>query len=211
MAERKPLLVVVAGPNGSGKSIVTEILRSSYDWSKGLLEINPDKIAQDEFGDWNDPSAIKKAADRADEVREECLAKSKSLLFETVLSTPGKIDFIRRAKLAGYFIRMIFVATESPEINKLRIEWRVEQGGHSVPEDKIESRYIKSLNLSIEAARLADRAYFVDNTRDIEDGREDSDSPFTVFRTVDGRVAKTYVDEACVPIWCHSICAGLRT
>lgn len=209
MAERKPLLVVVAGPNGSGKSIVTEILRSSYDWSKGLLEINPDKIAQDEFGDWNDPSAIKKAANRADEIREECLAKSKSLLFETVLSTPGKIDFIRRAKLAGYFIRMIFVATESPEINKLRIEWRVEQGGHSVPEDKIESRYIKSLNLSIEAARLADRAYFVDNTRDIEDGREGSDSPFTVFRTVDGRVAKTYVDDGFIPMWCHSIRAGL--
>ena len=209
MADRKPLLVVVAGPNGSGKSVVTEILRSSYDWSKGLLEINPDKIAQEEFGDWNDHSAIKKAADRADAIREECLATGKSLLFETVLSTPGKIDFIRRAKLAGYFVRMIFVATESPEINKLRIEWRVEQGGHSVPEEKIESRFIKSLNFSIEAARHADRSYFVDNTKDIEDGAEDSESPFTVFRTVDGIVAKTYVDKACIPMWCHSILAGL--
>jgi len=210
VAERKPLLVVVAGPNGSGKSVVTEILRSSYDWSKGILEINPDRIAQEEFGDWNDPSAIKKAADRADEIREECLAKGKSLLFETVLSTPAKIDFIRRAKLAGYFIRLIFVATESPEINKLRIEWRVEQGGHSVPEEKIKSQFIKSLNLSIEAARLADRAYFVDNTKDIEGEGEDSESPFTVFRTVDGIIAKTYVDETCIPMWCHSIQAKLR-
>jgi predicted ABC-type ATPase len=209
VAVRKPLLVVVAGPNGSGKSVVTEILRSSYDWSKGILEINPDKIAQEEFGDWNDPAAIKKAADRADEIREECLAAGKSLLFETVLSTPGKIDFIRRAKLAGYFVRMIFVATESPEINKLRIEWRVEQGGHSVPNEKIESRFVKSLNLSIEAARLADRAYFVDNTKDIEDGGEDSESPYTVFRTVDGKIAKTYVEERCIPLWCHSIRAAL--
>jgi predicted ABC-type ATPase len=54
VAEKKPLLVVIAGPHGSGKSVVTEILRSSYEWSKGLLEINPDKIAQEEFGDWND-------------------------------------------------------------------------------------------------------------------------------------------------------------
>ena len=78
-----------------------------------------------------------------------------------------------------------------------------------MPKEKIESRFVKSLNLSIEAAHIADRAYFVDNTKDIEDGGEDSESPFTVFRTVDGKIAKTYVDEKCIPLWCHSIRAGL--
>jgi len=210
VAEKKPLLVVIAGPNGSGKSVVTEILRSSYEWSKGLLEINPDKIAQEEFGDWNDPLAVLKAAVKAEEIREECLSAGKSLLFETVLSTPGKIDFIRRAKSAGNFIRMIFVATESPEINKLRVEWRVEQGGHAVPEEKIESRYVRSLDFSIQAARLADRAYFVDNTCDVEDVDEDNAAPFTVFRTVDGLVAKTYVEESRIPLWCLPIRKGLQ-
>ena len=106
---------------------------------------------------------------------------------------------------------MIFVATESPEINKLRVEWRVEQGGHAVPEGKIESRYVRSLDFSIQAARLADRAYFVDNTRDVEDVGEDNAAPFTVFRTVDGLVAKTYVEESRIPLWCLPIRKGLIT
>jgi predicted ABC-type ATPase len=45
MVERKPVLVVVAGPNGSGKTAITSVLRKAYDWTDGLVEINPDQIA----------------------------------------------------------------------------------------------------------------------------------------------------------------------
>ena len=124
MGERKPVLVVVAGPNGSGKTAITSDLRKAYYWTDGLLQINPDQIAQEEFGDWNNPSSILQAAKKADQIREECLAEGKGLLFETVLSTSEKVDYIRRAKEAGYFIRLVYVATESPEINMLRVEWR---------------------------------------------------------------------------------------
>ena len=200
----KPVLVVIAGPNGSGKTEITKILRSSYDWADGLVEINPDNIAQQEFGDWNDTASIMEAARRADEIREECLASRRGLLFETVLSMPDKIDYIRRAKAAGYFIRLIYVATESPEINKIRVAWRVEQGGHTVPPDKIESRYERSLKLAIEAARLVDRAYFIDNSHNIK-SPTDTAAPFPVFRTVDGKVAKTYVKEEAFPQWTKAI------
>jgi predicted ABC-type ATPase len=36
------------------------------------------------------------------------------------LSTDEKIDFLARAKVAGYFIRVFFIATSDPRINAAR-------------------------------------------------------------------------------------------
>ena len=97
----KPRLIVVAGPNGAGKTSITEqLLRHA--WMGGCEYVNPDDIARDEFGDWNAPDALRKAATRAAEVRERCVREGRSLAFETVLSMPDKIDFIQRAKRAGF-------------------------------------------------------------------------------------------------------------
>lgn len=55
--EYKPTLIVFAGPNGSGKtSITTQILK--HDWLKDCVYINPDTIAQEEFGDWNNKKSF---------------------------------------------------------------------------------------------------------------------------------------------------------
>ncbi len=71
----KPRLIVVAGPNGAGKTSITEqFLR--HEWMGGCEYVNPDYIARDEFGDWNAPKAVMKAAMRAEEVREQCVRKS---------------------------------------------------------------------------------------------------------------------------------------
>lgn len=138
-----------------------------------------------------------------------CLVERQGLLFETVLSIPEKLDYMRRAKGAGYFIRLIYVATESPEINRLRVAWRVDQGGHDVPHQKIVDRYVRSLKLSAEAARIADRAYFVDNSRDMEE-QADQINPITVFRTVNGVVAKIYMKEENFPRWAKGIYLTLK-
>ena len=52
MAEKRPTLCVVAGPNGSGKTTTTEQLLAN-EWSANSLYINPDIIANLEFGGWN--------------------------------------------------------------------------------------------------------------------------------------------------------------
>lgn len=106
-------------------------------------------------------------------LREELLLSGKKLSIETVFSHSGKVDFMRRAKEAGYKVYLYFVATESPELNKYRVRLRVHQGGHDVPDDKIESRYFRSLELMRPALEQCYRAYFFDNSvtlGEIQDG-----------------------------------------
>lgn len=112
----RPRLIVVAGPNGAGKTSITEELLR-HEWMGGCAYVNPDFIARDDFGDWNAPDAVLKAARRAAELREACLHERRSLAFETVLSMPDKLDFIARAKASDFFVRLFFVGTDDPSIN----------------------------------------------------------------------------------------------
>lgn len=182
----KPKLIIIAGPNGSGKTSVTgKILQ--HEWIEGCHYINPDNIARDEFGDWNSPDAVKKAAHRAEELREEYLEKREGILFETVLSADDKLSYIKRAKEADYFIRLFFVGTDTPTINASRIATRVMEGGHDVPIMKIISRYSKSIANCCALAKLVDRLYVYDNSVDYAE-------PKLLFRASDGRTGKVYTD-----------------
>ena len=46
-----------------------------------------------------------------------------------------------------------------------RVKARVNLGGHDVPEEKIVSRYARSLNLLMDAVKHSNRAYLFDNSR----------------------------------------------
>ena len=139
-----PVLLVIAGPNGADKTTVTVRLRNER-WSEGVEYINPDEIARDRFGDWNSPEAVIQAVRWAEARREELLAQRSGIAFETVLSAADKIDFLWRAWGAGYFIRLFFISTIDPRINAARVAGRVMQGGHTVPIEKIVSRYERSM------------------------------------------------------------------
>lgn len=186
MVENKPKLIVIAGPNGSGKtSVTTQILK--HEWVEGCVYINPDNIAQEQFGDWNSPEAVLKAARFATEQRENCLKNKKSFIFETVFSASDKVDFLERAKDAGFFIRLFFVGTNHPSINASRIAHRVMEGGHDVPISKIINRYAKSINNCGIAASFVDRLYVYDNSIDY--------APATLlFRANNGQLEKIYAN-----------------
>lgn len=184
LENKKPVLIIIAGPNGSGKTSITNKILE-HEWIENCLYINPDIIANETFGDWNSPVAVIKAANLAAQMREDCIAKKHSLIFETVLSANDKITFVKKAKEQGFFIRLFFVGTESPTINASRIAQRVLEGGHDVPITKIINRYSKSIANCCYVAKLADRTYIYDNSADFED-------PKLLFRVNNGNELKNY-------------------
>ena len=94
------------------------------------------------------------------------LLNKKDITFtiETVMSHESKLDFMRAARDHGFRIYLYYISTSSPEINVGRVATRVIRGGHDVPEDKIKSRYERSLRNLHEAILLSDRAYIFDNS-----------------------------------------------
>ena len=193
--KHKPVLIVIAGPNGSGKTTITsKILK--HEWMEDAVYVNPDQVAQERFGDWNSKEAVMQAVEYCEKQRENCLLDRKSLIFETVLSSEDKVDFIRRAHEAGFFIRIFFVATSHPSINAARIAQRVMEGGHDVPITKVISRYYKSILNCKRCATLADRTYIYDNSIDDADAR-------LLFRMTSGQLFKQYTDD--IPEWAMTI------
>jgi predicted ABC-type ATPase len=187
----KPTLCVVAGPNGSGKTSTTVQLLAN-EWSEGSLYINPDNIAQEQFGDWNSPEAVLKAARYATDLRYKCLNEKRDFIFENVFSSDEKLEFLRRVHESGFFIRFFFVCTSNPKINVSRITKRYLEGGHEVPISKIISRYYKSYVNATKAISFVDRAYIYDNS--VEDHL-----PQLLFRMTEGKVFKQYTED--IPEW----------
>lgn len=194
-SEHRPVLIVIAGPNGSGKTSVTSKILH-HEWLEDSEYINPDNVAHDVFGDWNNQESVLKAANYCNEWRERCLAERKSHIFETVMSAVDKVDYILKAKQAGFFIRLFFVSTESPTINAKRVANRVLNGGHDVPIPKIISRYDKSIANCMALAPYVDRLYVYDNSIENAEAR-------LLFRLNDGVLAKRYVVE--LPDWASTI------
>jgi len=158
--KKKPEIVVFAGPNGSGKSTFT-----TDEWIVGDY-INADEIVV-ERGVSNE-----EAANIADSLRDEYLECGRSFTFETVLSTERKLNFLRKAKAEGYFVRGYFILTYSADVNVARVDTRVRAGGHDVQEDKIRSRYLKSLANVPVFLEICDICHVYDNT----------DEPFRIIR-----------------------------
>lgn len=100
----------------------------------------------------------------SDFLRRKALEASKSFSFETVMSSADKVELLRECRRRGFRAYLYFVATEDPSINIQRVKSRVAAGGHDVPEDKIVSRYYRSLGLLAEAIRNTDRTYLFDTS-----------------------------------------------
>ena len=150
--DRQPQLLVFAGPNGSGKSTVTKFQNIVGEY------VNADKIKIAKG------CSDLEAAQQAEKMREFLLAHRIDFTFETVLSTSRNLHLIQRAHEAGYYIRVIFILTIDSSINVRRVADRVKNGGHDVPEEKIHSRYQKSLANIRELYKFVDDLWIYDNS-----------------------------------------------
>lgn len=106
------------------------------------------------------------AARIIDFIRFEFLRLKISFTFETVMSHESKIEFLKQAREHGFRTYLYYVATVDPLINIGRVNYRVNSGGHNVPEQKIRERYYRSLDLLMSAIEVSNRAYIFDNSTD---------------------------------------------
>jgi predicted ABC-type ATPase len=131
------------------------------------------------------------AADIAELLRRTLLAQGFSFTYETVMSHPGKVEFMDLARRTGYRVYLYYVATEDPEINISRVNVRVSESGHGVPPDTVRSRYFKSLGLLKQAIKQTNRAYLFDNS-----GQTNN----LIAEVTEGKTVYL-IDQANVPTW----------
>jgi len=129
-----------------------------------------------------------------DFLRRKLLERKATFTFETVMSHSGKVVLLEEAQSADYRTYLYYVATDDPEINVSRVQNRVGLGGHSVPEDKIVSRYHRSLDLLMEAIKHTNRTYIFDNSTDSADHKL-----AWVAEITEGRTLELKTDR--VPSW----------
>ena len=155
-----PVLHVIAGPNGAGKTtFYTNVLGPAT----GLAFVNADVIAAEQWPDAPAEHAYE-AAELAAKRRAELIEAKASFATETVFSHESKVALLKSAKVAGY--RVILHVVLIPEaLAVARVEDRVRNGGHDVPEDKVRTRFGRLWALVSQAVAVADEAYLYDNTK----------------------------------------------
>lgn len=161
----RPTLFVFAGPNGSGKSTAyrdTEIEAGE----RTIWIVNPDILAARIRDTEAMPLDVANlaAVQRIERWLEASIEVHKTVGVETVLSTDKYRRLVARAKTLGFLIHLIYVILDSPDRNVERVRLRVQHGGHDVPEDRIRSRYQRSLEQLPWFLAAADMALIYDNS-----------------------------------------------
>ena len=164
-ADERPVLIVLAGPNGAGKSTFF----AEYLHGLGLLFVNADHIARMMHD--ADPGVASAHLDRqafqeAERLRADLLELRVGFCTETVFSDPAgaKLDFIERARAAGFVVLLVFIGLASPALSVARVATRVARGGHDVPNDKLFARFPRTLKNLRAAVGTVDKAFLLDNS-----------------------------------------------
>ncbi|MGH7412644.1 MAG: zeta toxin family protein [Candidatus Rokuibacteriota bacterium] len=164
IAEQR-VLIFLAGPNGSGKSTFFD----EYLEDLGLPYVNADVLARrlrDALPGSSADELQRRAFEEAEAIRSALLEAGISFCTETVFSDPysAKVDFLKRARAAGYTVFVIFIGLDSPQLSIGRVKQRVAAGGHDVPDEKLISRFPRTLANLRGAVLLADEAFLFDNS-----------------------------------------------
>jgi predicted ABC-type ATPase len=192
-----PVFHLLAGPNGAGKSTLYRALVRDGILSADLAFINADLFEREHLQHIVDAVQRSQAARRwADAQRAIKLAEGESFVSETVFSHESKLALIADALAQGYVVALYVVALDDLQRLLARVQRRVQEGGHSVPPDKILARYPRTLSHLSHAVSLATVAYLYE-ARDLEDG-----GPFMVAMC-EGAKVTTFGDH--LPRWAQIV------
>ena len=155
-------LYIIAGRNGAGKTtasftILPEILNckefvNADEIAKGLSPFQPEKVSFE---------AGRIMLKRIDEL----FLENENFAFETTLATKTYKEKVLNAKKEGYFVTLLFFWLKNTELAKERVKTRVLEGGHNIPEDIIERRYLNGIiNLFDIYLPIVDQVLIFDNS-----------------------------------------------
>lgn len=155
-------LYIIAGCNGAGKTTASfTILVDTLDCkefvnadeiAKGLSPFQPEKVAFE---------AGRIMLNRIDEL----LHRGINFSFETTLSTKSYKNFVLKAQQQGYKVTLLYFWLQTVELAKERVKTRVLEGGHDIPVDVIERRYLRGIkNLFEIYLDIVDAVLIFDNS-----------------------------------------------
>ena len=159
-----PRCIIIAGPNGAGK---TTFAREYLPEDAGVIHfVNADLLAAG-LSPLRPESAVL-AAGRWFLMELDRLAKARlDFAFESTLSGLTYLGRLKRWKVAGYRIEIIYLRLALPQLALHRIAARVKQGGHDVPRADVLRRFDRGWKNFVTAYRLQADAWTVyDNSGD---------------------------------------------
>lgn len=151
---------IIAGANGVGKTSLYQILKSSDDLGE---RVNIDEMVS-EKGSWMDKLLQIKASRDAISMINKYISNGVTFHQETTL--PGNVILkqIKKARAAGFEIRLYYVGVESVDVSLRRVAKRVTNGGHGIESEIIRKRFDAMPDQLREILPLCDTASFYDNT-----------------------------------------------
>lgn len=149
------IYTLIGGVNGAGKSSLTGTLKAERT-DLGVI-VDADRITAELGGD--EFEGGKASVERI----EKALADGVNLTQETTLSGGYPKRLAKRAKEAGYYVRLYYVGLDSLRDSLQRIENRVLKGGHNIPQHDVERRFARRFEDVRKVLPYCDEAKFFDN------------------------------------------------
>jgi len=157
-------LYIIAGPNGAGKTTLSyTILPEIFDCNE---YVNADEIARG-ISPFNAEKANIWAGRLMLNRIQDLIEAGESFAIETTLATKSYKGLIKQAQAREYEVILLFLALESVKLAIKRVSIRVNEGGHNIPTDVIERRYLSGLkNLLKIYIPIVDKWLLVDNSNE---------------------------------------------
>jgi predicted ABC-type ATPase len=156
-----PVLTVFAGPNGSGKSSITR--GNQFEGKERLLD--PDAIALRIAPGDSRQGGIEAGREVLIKARDY-IRDGHSFAVETTLSGSWILGLVETALADRFYVHLVYVCVDNPEISIQRVRERAARGGHSVPDADIRRRFGRSLLNLRRLLPLVSRALMYDNSED---------------------------------------------
>ena len=131
-------ILIIAGPNGAGKTtFATEFLLNE---AGCRTFVNADMIAAGLNPFEPERSAV--AAGRLMlRLIDDYVRKGETFAFETTLSGRSYARMIPSWQAQGYWVRLCFLRLPTADMAVTRVQNRVSEGGHHVPEEVVRRRF----------------------------------------------------------------------